>query len=163
SMATGLPSAGINTYALSVHPIKSASSDNLRTEEKMPLFITYASYSNAGIKGIMDKPIDRTEPIRTLVEKAGGKLIAAYMTTGPHDVVIVNVPADGSDAVAVGMAAAASGPAPKIETVRPCPVPVPPRAQSASQCRPPGLARPISDVRSYVRCVTQCRATPHQP
>ena len=37
----------------------------------MPLFITYASYSNTGIKGIIDKPIDRTEPIRTLVEKAG--------------------------------------------------------------------------------------------
>ena len=43
----------------------------------MPLFITYASYSNAGIKGIIDKPIDRTEPIRTLVEKAGGKLIVS--------------------------------------------------------------------------------------
>ena len=111
----------------------------------------------------MDKPIDRTEPIRTLVEKAGGKLIAAYMTTGPHDVVIVTEPADGSDAVAVGMAAAASGAVAEIETVRACPVPVHPRAQSASQCRPPGLARPISDVRSHVRCVTQCRATPHQP
>ena len=84
----------------------------------MPLFITYASYSNAGIKGIIDKPIDRTEPIRTLVEKAGGKLIAAYMTTGPHDVVIVTEQADGSDAVAVGMAAAGSGAVAKIETVR---------------------------------------------
>ena len=37
----------------------------------MPLFITYASYSNTGIKGIIDKPIDRTEAIRTLAEKAG--------------------------------------------------------------------------------------------
>jgi uncharacterized protein with GYD domain len=79
----------------------------------MPLFITYASYSNTGIKGIIDKPIDRTEPIRTLVEKAG-----AYMTTGPHDVVVITEQADGSDAVAVGMAAAASGAVAKIETVR---------------------------------------------
>ena len=55
----------------------------------MPLFITYASYSNAGIKGIVEKPADRTEAIRTVVDKAGGKLLAAYMTTGPHDVVIV--------------------------------------------------------------------------
>jgi uncharacterized protein with GYD domain len=83
-----------------------------------PLFITYVSYSNAGIKGIMDKPIDRTEPIRAVVEKAGGKLIAAYMTTGPHDVVLVTEQADGSDAVAIGMAAAASGAVAKIETVR---------------------------------------------
>ena len=84
----------------------------------MPLFITYASYSNTGIKGIIDKPIDRTEAIRTLAEKAGGKLIAAYMTTGPHDVVVITEQADGSDAVDVGMAAAASGAVAKIETVR---------------------------------------------
>ena len=84
----------------------------------MPLFITYASYSNTGIKGIIDKPLDRTEAIRTLAEKAGGKLIAAYMTTGSHDVVVITEQADGSDAVAVGMAAAASGAVAKIETVR---------------------------------------------
>jgi len=88
----------------------------------MPLFITYASYSNAGIKGIIDKPIDRTEPIKAMVDKAGGKLLAAYMTTGPHDVVIVTEQADGSDAVAIGMAAAASGAVAKIETVRAWPL-----------------------------------------
>ncbi|MFB9264666.1 GYD domain-containing protein [Bradyrhizobium erythrophlei] len=84
----------------------------------MPLFVTYASYSNAGIKGIMDKPIDRTEAIKAVVEKAGGKLLAAYMTTGPHDVVVITEMPDGSDAVAVGMAANASGAVAKIETVR---------------------------------------------
>ena len=75
----------------------------------MPTFITYASYSQAGIKGIVDKPTDRTEAIKTLVEKAGGKLVTAYMTTGTNDVVLVTELPDGSDAVAVGMAAAASG------------------------------------------------------
>src|SRR6476646_10025888 len=73
----------------------------------MPTFITYASYSQAGIKGIVDKPTDRTEAIKTLVEKAGGKLVTAYMTTGTNDVVLVTELPDGSDAVAVGMAAAA--------------------------------------------------------
>src|SRR4029077_20024567 len=72
----------------------------------MPTFITYASYSQAGIKGIVDKPTDRTEAIKTLVEKAGGKLVTAYMTTGTNDVVLVTELPDGSDAVAVGMAAA---------------------------------------------------------
>jgi uncharacterized protein with GYD domain len=80
--------------------------------------VSYASYSNAGIKGIIDKPADRTEAIKALVDAAGGKLLAAYMMTGPHDVVIVTEQADGSDAVAIGMAAAASGAAAKIETVR---------------------------------------------
>jgi len=84
----------------------------------MPLFITYASYSHSGIKGLVDKPSDRSGIIKALIEKAGGKLIAMYMTTGSNDVVLVSEVADGSDAVAVGMAVAASGSLSKIETVR---------------------------------------------
>jgi uncharacterized protein with GYD domain len=53
-----------------------------------------------------------------LVEKAGGKFIAMYFTTGSNDVVLITEAADGSDAVATGMAVAASGSISKIETVR---------------------------------------------
>jgi len=84
----------------------------------MPLFITYASYSHSGVKGLVDKPSDRSGVIKALIEKAGGKLIALYMTTGANDVVLVTEVADGSDAVAVGMAVAASGSLSKLETVR---------------------------------------------
>ena len=84
----------------------------------MPLFITYASYSHSGAKGIVDKPSDRSGVIKALIEKAGGKFIAMYFTTGSNDVVLVTEVADGSDAVAVGMAVAASGSLSKIETVR---------------------------------------------
>jgi uncharacterized protein with GYD domain len=84
----------------------------------MPLFITYASYSHSGAKGLVDKPSDRSGVIKGLVEKAGGKFIALYFTTGSNDVVLVTEAADGSDAVAVGMAVAASGSLSKIETVR---------------------------------------------
>jgi uncharacterized protein with GYD domain len=84
----------------------------------MPTFITYASYSHAAIKGMVTEPSDRTAAIKGLVDKAGGKLIAAYMTTGTNDVVIITEVADGSDAVAAGMAAAASGALSKVETVR---------------------------------------------
>ena len=59
-----------------------------------------------------------SKAIKTLVEKAGGKLVTAYMTTGTNDVVLVTELPDGLDAVAVGMAAAASGAVSKIETVR---------------------------------------------
>ena len=84
----------------------------------MPMFITYASYSHSGAKGLIEKPEDRSGAIKTLIEKAGGKLIALYFTTGSNDVVLVSETADGSDAVAVGMAVAASGSLSKIETVR---------------------------------------------
>ena len=84
----------------------------------MPTFITYASYSHAAIKGMISDPTDRTAAIKGLVEKAGGKLIAAYMTTGTNDIVVIADAPDGSDAVAAGIAAAASGAFTKMETVR---------------------------------------------
>jgi uncharacterized protein with GYD domain len=84
----------------------------------MPLFITYASYSHSGVKGMVDKPSDRTAVIKGLVEKAGGKIVAMYFTTGSNDVVLVTEAPDGSDAVATGMAVAASGSLSRIETVR---------------------------------------------
>jgi uncharacterized protein with GYD domain len=84
----------------------------------MPMYITYAKYSHSGVKGMIDKPTDRTGAIKALIEKSGGKLIAVYMTTGSHDVVIVSEAPAGTDVVAVGMAAAASGAVSKIETVR---------------------------------------------
>ena len=37
----------------------------------MPLFITYASYSHSGAKGLVDKPSDRSGIIKGLVEKNG--------------------------------------------------------------------------------------------
>jgi uncharacterized protein with GYD domain len=82
------------------------------------LFITYASYSHSGVKGLVNKPSDRSGPVKALIEKAGGKVVAMYNTTGSNDVVLVSDLPDGSDAVAVGMAVAASGALSRIETVR---------------------------------------------
>src|SRR4030088_2417594 len=86
-------------------------------EENMPLFITYASYSHSGVKGLVNKPSDRSVAVKALIEKAGGKLVALYNTTGSNDVVLVSELADGSDAVAIGMDVEASGALSKIETV----------------------------------------------
>jgi len=54
------------------------------------LFITYASYSHSGVKGLVDKPADRSGPVKAILEKAGGKLVALYNTTGSNDVVVVS-------------------------------------------------------------------------
>jgi uncharacterized protein with GYD domain len=84
----------------------------------MPLFITYGTYSHAGVKGMVDKPSDRSDVIKALVEKAGSKFVALYFTTGSNDVVLITDAPDGSDAVAAGMAVSASGSLSKLETVR---------------------------------------------
>ena len=51
-------------------------------EEKMPLFITYASYSHSGVKGLVNKPEDRSGAVKALIEKAGGTLVAYIIQTG---------------------------------------------------------------------------------
>jgi uncharacterized protein with GYD domain len=56
--------------------------------------------------------------IKGLIEKAGGKFVSLYFTTGSNDVVLVSELPDGSDAVALGMVVAASGSLSKVETVR---------------------------------------------
>lgn len=84
----------------------------------MPTFITYASYSEAGVKAMLKKPADRTSAVRALLKKAGGKLVAFYMTTGENDVVVISEAPDGTDAVAIGMAVAASCAVSKVETVQ---------------------------------------------
>jgi len=84
----------------------------------MPTFITYASYSQAGVKGMLKKPADRTAAVRALLKKAGGKLIAFYITTGDNDVVVISEAPDTTDAVAISMAVAASGAASNVKTVQ---------------------------------------------
>ena len=99
--------------------VQNARSKRLQNrEEKYAFVITYASYSHSGVKGLVNKPSDRSVAVKALIEKAGGKLVALYNTTGSNDVVLVSELADGSDAVAIGMAVAATGALSRIETVR---------------------------------------------
>ena len=84
----------------------------------MPVFITYASYSSEAVQAMVANPQDRTGPVSALLEKAGGKLISFYVTTGSNDVVVISEVPDGTDAVEIGMAVASTGAVSKIETVR---------------------------------------------
>ena len=84
----------------------------------MPTFISYVSYTQEAVKGMVGKPSDRTPGIRGLVEAVGGKLVAAYMTGGANDAVIISEAPDGSDVAAVELAIVASGAIARVETVR---------------------------------------------
>lgn len=84
----------------------------------MPLFITYASYSQSGIQGLLSKPEDRTAAIQALLDKVGGRVVQLYMTTGSNDVVLVTEAPEGTDAVALAMAVASTGSISRAETVQ---------------------------------------------
>lgn len=84
----------------------------------MALFITYASYSKKGVTGLLASPEDRTAAIQSMLDEIGGKIVALYMTTGEHDIVVVHEAPDRADTVAMAMATRASGAVSEIKTVQ---------------------------------------------
>ena len=55
----------------------------------MPLFITQGRYSREAISGMIAKPEDRSATAAKLIEAAGGKMLAYYVTFGEYDWLIV--------------------------------------------------------------------------
>jgi uncharacterized protein with GYD domain len=74
----------------------------------MPLFITQGRYTREAIKGMIVRPEDRAEAVSRLMSKAGGKLVAYYLTFGEYDfLAIAEMP--GETQMAAALLAAGSG------------------------------------------------------
>lgn len=74
----------------------------------MPLFISTANYSIATVKGLMQAPTGRRAAVAAIVEKACGKMIDMFMTTGRTDVMVISEMPDASDVVSLAMVDALS-------------------------------------------------------
>jgi uncharacterized protein with GYD domain len=76
----------------------------------MPIFISQGRYTRDAIKGMIATPEDRSEAVSKLLKKAGGKLLAHYLTFGEYDfMVICEVPNEQAMASVVLAAAAGGG------------------------------------------------------
>ncbi len=75
----------------------------------MTVFITQGRYTQDAVKGMLAKPEDRTESVAQLFAKAGGKMIAYYMTFGEYDFLVVSEGPSLDGAAAASIVAAASG------------------------------------------------------
>jgi uncharacterized protein with GYD domain len=73
----------------------------------MPIFITQGRYSREAIKGMIAKPEDRGPVVAKLVEEAGGRMLAYYVTFGEYDFLIVSEMPSPKAAATVALAAAA--------------------------------------------------------
>jgi uncharacterized protein with GYD domain len=78
-------------------------------EDSMPVFITQGRYTQNAVKGMLEKPEDRTETVAQLFSKAGGKMIAYYMTFGEYDFLVVSEGPSLDGAAAASIVAAAGG------------------------------------------------------
>ncbi len=75
----------------------------------MPVFITQGRYSREAVQGMVAAPEDRTQAIAKLVEAAGGKLLAYYVTFGEYDWLLITEGADVQGVTAAVITAAAGG------------------------------------------------------
>jgi len=82
----------------------------------MPIFISQGRYTPDAIKGMVAKPEDREPAIRQLWEKAGGKLLAFYMTFGEYDWLVI-AEGEQENVTAALVAAAAGGSITDIKTI----------------------------------------------
>lgn len=84
----------------------------------MPRFIVKGCYTPSAMKGMMAKPSDRGAAARKIVEAAGGKLEAYYVTTGPSDFQMIISVDDVTSLLAGLMVAGGSGAISNVETQR---------------------------------------------
>jgi len=83
-------------------------------------FCFMANYTPQALNAIMDNPtVSRVDAARSLIEAAGGKLVAMYSTAteGPGALVIFDVP-DPSAAPAISGVLTASGAAQHVRLIR---------------------------------------------
>jgi uncharacterized protein with GYD domain len=85
-------------------------------ESAMGYYLVQAAYTADAWSTLVGSPQDRSEPVREMVEDAGGSLKAFYLAFGDFDVVaIVELP-DDATAAAVSIATSAAGAVRAIKT-----------------------------------------------
>jgi uncharacterized protein with GYD domain len=75
----------------------------------MPIFITQGRFTREAVKGMIVRPEDRADAVSRLLTKAGGRLIAYYVTFGEYDFLTVAEAPSEIQMAAVLLAAASGG------------------------------------------------------
>jgi uncharacterized protein with GYD domain len=82
----------------------------------MPLFLSQVAYNEEGWKALVSNPQNRSDVVRAVVEKLGGRLVNAYFAFGDYDFVLISELPDNVSAAALAIAAAAGGAVKSIKT-----------------------------------------------
>ncbi len=75
----------------------------------MATFMVQSSYSNTAWGKLVQRPENRMEALKPVMDQLGGRIIAWYYTFGDYDVVVLFEVPDNVKAAAVSMAIASSG------------------------------------------------------
>ena len=82
----------------------------------MPHYLQQVAYSTEGWEALVEKPQNRIEAVRPVIEKLGGKIESAWFAFGDYDVVLIVQMPTNVDAGAIAMAFAAGGACKAVKT-----------------------------------------------
>lgn len=82
----------------------------------MPHYLIQASYTAEGWRALLNKPENRPETVRPVIEKLGGKIVQSWYAFGEHDIVAVVEMPDNVSAAAFSLAQSAGGALRSFET-----------------------------------------------
>lgn len=54
------------------------------------IYITQGRFSQTAMKGMVANPEDRTEQVRGLFERVGGRMLGYYVTLGEYDFLVIS-------------------------------------------------------------------------
>jgi uncharacterized protein with GYD domain len=82
----------------------------------MPSYLVQVSYSSEALAALIANPQDRTEYVKKVAKKLGGKIIGAWFAFGDYDLVMVMEMPDNVSAAAIALASAAGGSCKTVKT-----------------------------------------------
>src|SRR5438105_2476313 len=82
----------------------------------MPHYLLQVSYQPTALADLISNPQDRTEALRPVLEKLGGKIETFFFAFGEYDVVAIVEMAENAGAAAFSLAASAGGAIKAIKT-----------------------------------------------
>lgn len=82
----------------------------------MARYLFQASYTSEAWAAQVSNPQNRTDVIRPVIERLGGRLECAYLSFGDYDVVVIAELPDNTSAAAFSLAASAGGGVKAVKT-----------------------------------------------
>jgi uncharacterized protein with GYD domain len=82
----------------------------------MPTYMAQVSYTRIAWNKLVQRPENRMEALKPVVEKLGGQILAWYYTFGDYDIVVLFDVPSNINAAAASMAIAGSGAVKDIKT-----------------------------------------------
>ena len=82
----------------------------------MPTYMVQASYTSAAWNKLVQRPENRMEALKPVIERLDGQILAWYYSFGDYDVVVIFEVPSNINAAAVSMAIMGSGAVKELKT-----------------------------------------------